>query len=85
MNPFAPNSPPADAGDDLVLQRQRRRRDGVAEHRIDHLCFPQQAPGARVERHQRGIQRSEEHAISQHRHAPVETIDPVGLTTFCWR
>src|SRR6185436_4280874 len=51
-----------DADNDLVLQRQRRLRDAVAEHRIGDLDFPQLPAGLRVEGNEGRIQRPEEYA-----------------------
>ena len=66
-----------DPGDDLVLHHQRRRGDAVAQHRVRQLHFPQESPGARVQRHQCGVQRAEEQAVTEDRHAAIDAVDLV--------
>ena len=68
-----------DAGDDLVLERQRRAGDAESLHRIRHLDFPEQRAGAGVQRQERRVQRADEQAVAEDRHAAVERVDLVRV------
>jgi hypothetical protein len=64
-----------DAGNDLVLERQRRRSDAVALPRIGDLGFPQELTRAGVQSHQCGVQSAHKQPVAQHCHAPIEAVD----------
>jgi len=69
----------AHADDHLVFHDERRTRDRVARHRIGHLRFPQRGPGAGIERQQRRVERSDEHATIEYCDAAIERINLVGV------
>ena len=64
-----------DAGNNLVLERERRGSNAVALTRIGDLRLPQKLPRACVQRHQCGVQRAHEQPVAQHRHAAIEAVD----------
>ena len=68
-----------DAGDDLVLHRQRRAGDAEALHRIGDLHFPEQRTGPGVERQERRVERADEDPVAEHRDAAVERVDLVRV------
>ena len=79
MKSANPELAAGDAGDDLVLHRQRRAGD--AEPCIGSATCTSQssAPVRGVERQERRVQRADEHPIAEHRDAAVERIDLVRV------
>ena len=61
----------ADADDDLVADRERRGRDGVAHRVFADLDRPALGAGSRIERHQIPIERADIDGIAGNRHAAV--------------
>jgi hypothetical protein len=80
-----PELPAGDAGDDLVLHRQRRAGDAESLHRIGDLHFPEQRTGPRVERQERRVQRAHEDRSPSTATPRLNGLISLGLRTFCGR
>src|SRR5206468_505763 len=61
-----------DAGDDLVLDGERRAGRGVANFVVCDLGLPAQAAGAGIERNQARIKAGIVHGVAKHRDAAVD-------------
>ena len=82
MKPRTPYSPPATPVMILSLTTSGARSNAVALHRVGNLRFPEQRAAAGIQRHQRGIERSEEDAVSQDSDAAIEAVAFVGIHHF---
>ena len=63
----------SDSDNDLVSQRQGRDRAPVAVFRLGHFGFPEQIPGARVERDKLRIGSAQVHPVPIDRHAATRS------------
>src|SRR5579864_1918867 len=72
----------SDTNDDLVFDREWGRCEAISLHGVVYLNFPERQSGAGVERDQCGVQRTEEDAIPQHRHAAIKRVDLVRIDGF---
>ncbi len=65
----------ADADDDLAVDRERRRRDRIAEGVVGDRDVPPHAARQRVERHEMRVHGADVHTIVQQCHAAIDRTE----------